>query len=156
MDFTMFRWFMLSFAFLGAIIYAKKDSIKDRIVEYDTKNKEFSIVVIKDKDLDDATAKKYAIKRAAELTVKKGYRYFEIRSEEDILYMQGKKGWPSTYDVPQDLYEEEIIERGFNRERFIQKDEADSSPRPALRFKIECVREETRVSYDACDYTKCK
>lgn len=151
----MFRWFFLSFILLGVIIYAKKDSMDDRIVEYNTKNKQFTVVVIKD-GLSDEKIKKYALKRAAEVTVKKGYQYFEILSEDNVSFMRGKTDWPGAYDFPQDLYQEEIIERGFNRERFIQKNETDSSPKPALRFKIECRAEKSESTYDACKYTECK
>lgn len=156
MNLKMFKWFLFTFAFFGAIIYAKKDAMNDRIVEYDTKNKEFTLVVIKDNDLSNAQARQLALKRAAELTVQKGFRYFIIRSEEEVYFMQGKENWPSPYDFPQNLYEEEIIERGFNRERFIQKDETDSRPRPALKLKVECLKEKTKATYNACDYTNCK
>lgn len=151
----MLRWFFLSFILLAGIIYAKKDSMGDRIVEYNTNNKHFTIVVIKD-DLSDERAKKYALKRAAEITVQKGYRYFIIKAEENVFFMRGKKDWPNAYDFPQDLYQEEIIEKGFNRERFIEKDETDSSPKPALRLKIECTETKTESSFDACKYTECK
>lgn len=142
-------------AIVGSFLYAKKDSMDDRIVEYNTEKKEFVIVVVTEDNLSNKTAKEYALKRAAEIAHRQGYQYFVITSEDEVYFMRGKKDFPSAYDFPQNLYEEEIVERGFNRERFIQKDREDNQKRPAIRYKVQCVEKKSSSAYSVCDYIDC-
>ena len=148
---TLFS-FVFSFLLITCLF---SESNNDRILEYNVKDKDFIIVVLFD-GLSYHQAKDYGLERASEITVRKGYRHFVITSESQVLVMRGKRDWPSPYDFPQNLYEEEIIERGFSRERFYYQERGDTEPKPALQLKVECVPRRTSKSYDACDYTQCR
>jgi hypothetical protein len=126
----------------------------NRILEYKNNINEFSIVIVKD-HTNQKIAKQRAIIRAATLANKNGYKSFDIIKEEEVEVMLGKTNYPSTYDFPQNLYQEEIVEKGnYNRERIISGSKFDYKLRKAYKIQISCYKS-SKGSYKVCDIIKC-
>jgi len=126
---------------------------ENKILEYRNTKDEFTLVVVKD-NTNQKIAKQKGIKRAAELARKNGYGSFDIIKEDEVEIMLGKDNWPSAYDFPQNLYQEEIIERGYNRERIISGSKRDYKLRKALKIRIKCYFN-SKGSYKVCEIIKC-
>lgn len=127
----------------------------DNVLDYKTNGTKFVVVVIEE-NISRKEARKMGLERAAKIAYERGYKYFTVEKEDSVYVMRGKKRWPGPYDFPQNLYQEEIIERGFSRERFYQTDpNVESSPRKAVRFTIEPNKTKERKSHKVCDFIKC-
>lgn len=148
--------FSVAFSFL-LIKVLSSNNYEDKIIEYNVDNQNVILVVVADGDLSQKKAKDLSMRRAAEIALERSYKYFKINAEERVMIQRGKEEWPSPYDFPQNLYEERIIEKGYNRERFYhdRKGMQDSEPKEGYRFEIQFVNESSD-SFDACDYAKCK
>ncbi|NGX28052.1 MAG: hypothetical protein K940chlam1_00225 [Candidatus Anoxychlamydiales bacterium] len=127
---------------------------KNKVLEYRNSEDEFTIVVIKD-EKSDKEVKEKALERAAMLANKYGYRSFDITNKETVEVMLGKKDWPSSYDYPQNLYQEEIVEKGYNRERFVSGSKPDYKVRKAVKFSIKCEKSENEGQYKVCEIIDC-
>ena len=127
---------------------------ENQVLEYRNSDDEFTIVVIKDKK-STQDIKQQALKRGALLAQKYGYRSFDITKKENVEVMLGKKDWPSSYDFPQNLYQEEIVEKGYNSERFISGSKPDYKARQAVRFQIKCSTDENSGQYKVCEIIDC-
>lgn len=127
---------------------------ENKVLEYRNSEDEFTIVVIKD-DKSDNEVKEKALTRAAMLAHKYGYRSFDITGKENVEVMLGKKDWPSAYDFPQNLYQEEIVEKGYNREKFVSGSKPDYKLRKAIKFQIKCTSNEDEGKYKVCDIINC-
>lgn len=126
-----------------------------KILEYNIDSQNFTIVIVDD-GLGYQKAKNIAMRKAAETAKERGYNYFKLISEDKVRILEGKKDWPSTYDFPQNLYEEEIIERGNNRERFYhqQSNRPNADAKDGYLFDFQCSKEGIEA-YKACDYMNC-
>ncbi len=127
--------------------------LANKILEYKNTKDEFTIVIVKN-HTNQKIAKQKAINRAALIAKKNGYNSFNIINEDEVDVMLGKKNWPSAYDFPQNLYQEEIIEKGYNKERIISKSQEDYQLRKAFKIRIKCFFN-TKGSYKVCDIIKC-
>ena len=128
---------------------------QNKILEYKTNKDEFSIVIVKD-HTNQKRLKQKALQRAAILANKNQYSSFSIIKEKQVKVMLGKTNWPSSYDFPQNLYQEEIIENeGFNRERLISGSQRDYKLRKAYKIQIKCYKDK-KGSYKVCDIIKCQ
>ena len=125
------------------------------IIKYNIDNQNFTIVVVDD-GIGYQEAKVIAMRTAAETSDERGFKYFKVTSENKVKVILGKSPWPNNNEFPQNLYEEQIIEKGFNRERFYNqsKQSADNEPVDAYRFDIQCVESELEA-YKVCDYLRC-
>jgi len=133
-------------------IYSQESNSK--VLERKNQNDEFTIIVVRDHTMYKI-AKKKAIEKGAEIAKKHGYRSFDIISEDQAKIILGKKNWPSAWDFPQNLYEEEIIEKGYNRDRMIEGSRRDYKIHSALRVKIKCYFSEDKGSEKVCKLTRC-
>ncbi|MBI5346382.1 MAG: hypothetical protein HZB76_04500 [Chlamydiae bacterium] len=133
------------------------ESKEPNTFSYVMDNNQFMILVIQDDSLSNQDAKNMALTKASDLTVNKKFKYFEIKTEDEVTVILGKTNWPNAYDFPQNLYQEEIVEKGYDRERFIEKNmqEEDNSPHSAFRMIIQCSNEQTDKAMNPCDYVKC-
>ena len=127
----------------------------NKVIDYKTGEDTFVVIVVKEK-MDQEQAMKEAKQRAAAITYKNGYKYFKIINKEESQVMIGKDGWPSSYDFPQNLYQEEIVDKGYNRDRFIEGSKEDYNLYPAIKFEIKSLRKAEKGSFYACDIIKCK
>ena len=139
---------------VGMKAYSQNQSNSKNVMIYNINNKEFNVVVMKN-GMKKSEVKTMGLQHAAKIAVSRGYKYFEVSEESDVSIVRGKKNWPSAYDFPQNLYQEEVVERGYNRERFYHKQNPDTEPKKALKLKVKCVETKTRSAYEACKYTKC-
>lgn len=127
---------------------------ENQVLEYRNSEDEFTIVVIKN-EKSAQEIKQQALKRASLLAQKYGYRSFDITKKENVEVMLGKKDWPSSYDFPQNLYQEEIVEKGYNTERFVSGSKPDYKVRKAIRFQIKCHADENSGQYKVCEIIDC-
>lgn len=127
---------------------------ENKVLEYRNSEDEFTIVVIK-YEMSDKEIEEKALKRAANLAKKYGYQSFDITKQENVEVMLGKKDWPSSYDYPQNLYQEEIVEKGYNTERFVSGSKQDFKVREAIKFQIKCETDEDEGQYKVCEIIDC-
>lgn len=132
------------FLSLASSVYSQ--SPDNKMLEYRNQNDEFTIIVIRDHTMYK-NAKKRALEKGEELAKKYGYRSFDIVSEDEAEIILGKKNWPSAWDFPQNLYQEEIIEKGYNRDRMLQGSRRDNRIHSALKITIKCYFSEDKGSY---------
>ncbi|NGX48895.1 MAG: hypothetical protein K940chlam5_00489 [Candidatus Anoxychlamydiales bacterium] len=140
--------------FLITASSAYSQSPNNKLLERRNQKDEFTIIVIRDHTMYK-TAKKRALEKGAELAKKYGYRSFDIESEDQAEIILGKKNWPSAWDFPQNLYQEEIIEKGYNRDRMLQGSRSDYRIHSALKITIKCYFSEDKGSEKVCKIIKC-
>lgn len=126
-----------------------------KVLEYSIDKENFKIVVVDD-GMGYQKAKNIAMKRAAQTAKERGYNYFKVISEDKIRLIEGKQDWPSPYDFPQNLYQEDIVEKGFNRERFYHQKSIrpNAEATDGYEFDFQCSKVSIE-SYKVCDYTSC-
>ncbi len=140
--------------FLITTSNAYSQTSNNKVLEHRNQTDEFTIIVIRDHTMYK-TAKRKALQKGAELAKKYGYRSFDIESEDQAEIILGKKDWPSAWDFPQNLYQEEIIEKGYNRDRMLQGSRSDYRIHSALKIKIKCYFSEDEGSEKVCKIIKC-
>ncbi|HEU64428.1 MAG: hypothetical protein KR126chlam4_00945 [Candidatus Anoxychlamydiales bacterium] len=129
-------------------------SSNNKLLEHRNQKDEFTIIVIRDHTMYK-TAKRKALEKGAELAKKYGYKSFDIESEDQAEVILGKQNWPSAWDFPQNLYQEEIIQKGYNRDRTLQGSRRDYRIHSALKIKIKCYFSEDKGSQKVCNIIKC-
>lgn len=129
-----------------------KEVADSNIVEYPAQGNQYTLVVIEDK-ISASQAKKMARERAAEITVKQGYRYFVIVSEQKVQVVK-----PNAPQMPGNMYQELILQDSFGQETLSQDIGPNGALYSGLRFIFECYQERPsgKTSIDACSYTNCK
>lgn len=145
---------ILALIFIG-FNFGYSQNNQNKILEYRNKKDEFSIIVVKD-HTNQKRLKQKALNRAAMLAYKNQYASFDITKEGMVDVILGKTNWPSSYDFPQNLYQEEIIEKeGYNKERIISKSQRDNKLRKAYKIQIKCYKDK-KGSHNVCDLIKCR
>jgi hypothetical protein len=144
-------FYVITLALIFGVTYADEP----RVVKYKMENNQFTIIVVQENNLSYDDAKNIAMKKAAETTKDNNFKYFELKAEDEVTIMLGKSNFPSSYDFPQNLYQEEIVEKGFDRERFIEQGVQDNQPYPAVRIIIQCLNTKTKNALNPCDYMNC-
>ncbi|NGX34902.1 MAG: hypothetical protein K1060chlam1_01262 [Candidatus Anoxychlamydiales bacterium] len=132
------------FLSLASSVYSQTPN--NKVLEHRNQKDEFTIIVIRDHTMYK-NAKKRALEKGAELAKKYGYKSFDIESEDEAEIILGKKNWPSAWDFPQNLYQEEIIEKGYNRDRMLQGSRRDYRIHSALKITIKCYFSEDKGSF---------
>ncbi|NGX63030.1 MAG: hypothetical protein KR126chlam6_00436 [Candidatus Anoxychlamydiales bacterium] len=125
-----------------------------QVVKVRDQKDEFTIIVLKDHTMNKIARKK-AIEKAASVANESGYKSFDVVKEENVKIMLGKKDWPSAWDFPQNLYEEEIVQKGYNRDRMISGSQRDYKIRSALKVQVKCYFDKDKGQYKVCDIIKC-
>jgi len=128
-----------------------------QIVDYQINENTYAVVVPEDEGVSKSQAVQFAKQKAAEVTVANGGRYFSIQSEQETQMIKSNKDWPSSQDMPGNMYQELIIEQNFGRESLQRNSPPSSSIVPAYRivFQIYETKPLTRKSIDACTLTEC-
>lgn len=151
--------FLAALSFLGAC-QSQGASIlgdKSQVLEYPAQEGRYAIVVVLKEGMDEQEALDLARQKAAELTVKKGFRYFTIERETKVQVLQSNKDWPDSKAFPGNLYEELIIEKDFTRERVANAPDGGTTLRPGLKLVIRCEeKSQGETSIDACTLTDCQ
>ena len=94
---------------------APKNLAADQM-EYKLEGDQYAVVVVQEDNMSKSEVKKRARIRAAQMTVKNGYRYFEIISEENVKVVNPNSEQP----MPGNLYQELIIQDNFGQESLAQ------------------------------------
>ncbi|NGX56953.1 MAG: hypothetical protein K1060chlam5_01207 [Candidatus Anoxychlamydiales bacterium] len=157
MSCIMFRRFFIlaSVIFISACTtqgYSQKNS--NKILDFKEAHGKYTIIVVQNKQ-NYSEMKEEALKRAARLCLDNNFKYFDITKEKHVYIMLGKENFPSSYDFPQNLYQEDIVEKGYNRERFIQRGKRDGEMHKALKINIQCSTRKLAGYKDPCDFVKC-
>jgi hypothetical protein len=121
-----------------------------RVLEYVSDKQEFTVTVLVDDGMCYKEAKEIAMERSTLKAKKLGYKYFIIKSEEKALVLEGEKNWPNAYEFPQNLYDEEIIQRSFNSDIFYQQSDIDSLKK-AIRFVFKFTNTRVPGAQKTCD-----
>ena len=117
----------------------------DEMIEYRLQPGQYAVVVILNDGISLEQAKKVSRRRAAELTVSGGYRYFLIQSETEMQVIKSK--------ILEALNEEVIIEGNFATAQLERPKETVYS---ALRVVFQCFENKPKgKSYKACNLTDC-
>lgn len=148
----------LLFAWVIGFLYAAaRPSVpQDRFLEYPLGQDSFAVIYVDTQnDATEKQAKQFAMTHAAELTVQKGYRYFQIESEKPVMVA---KADPQKDPMPGNLYQEKIIERDFGVGPF-QRD-GTASPKAGMysgyKIVIHCSKKKPAgKAIDACDLGVC-
>lgn len=145
---------VFTFLFLMTGVFAQNSKV--RFIKYDIDNKTFAVVVLVEKGLSYNDMRELAMKNGAKMALAKGYHFFVINKEDQVMVSVGKKKWPSTTDIPQNLYQEEIIEKGYNREKFIRGAQETTSPgvQNGYRFEFKGVND-SKNAHKVCDFINC-
>lgn len=121
-----------------------------QFLEYQVDDSSYAVVVPED-HISEEEAKSLAYKRAAQIAVKKGYRYFSIESEGEVQVLQSNKRL-SAY--PSNLYHDLIIE-GNNSP---PQPELSSPPINMAGYRLVFQLQEegsSQGTVDACTLTEC-
>ena len=103
---------------------------KKNVINYRAKENRYVILVVEQGNISEKDARKMARKQAKEITMKKGYRYYAVDSEEEIV-------------VADQGFGEYAMEHFFNK-RFSQREREQKGLKKkilAIRLTIECYKE---------------
>lgn len=128
-----------------------------QVLEYPIQDKQYAIVILMDEGMSEEQARDLARQKAAELTVKNGFRYFTVEKESKVQVIKSNQPFPDAKAFPGNLYEELIVEKDFTRERVANAAEGGSSFVPGFRWIIQCSEERSSSkAVDACTLTDCQ
>lgn len=131
-------------------------SVTNDFMDYKIADNKFSVVALQKEGISKEETKQSAIHRAAEIAKQHGYEYFVLESEHEVQVYQSKPNWPTTYDFPGNLYQEEIQEQNFNRDRTYEENMTGPQELPGYQIVVECYSEKPKgSSYSVCDYVEC-
>lgn len=133
----------------------KKSHITSQYVDYQRGSNQFVVIAIQKAGMNQKDAKKLAMKRCAELAEENGFRYFRLEKEYKTVILHTDPT-EDVYRFPGNLYQEDIQEQGFNRDRILENQGMGPQKYPCYRIEIVCEKSFTPGSYDACEYTGCK
>ena len=144
-------------ALLGTCTTPRSTLVMDnQTIEYQVKGNQYVVVVAQDGGVTEGQAKEQARKRAAEITVRNGARYFTIDSEERAQVTKSDQKWPNNQAFYGNMYQELIIERDFGRNRIQAGDASSTNLYPAYRMVFQIFKEKpSGKSIDACTLTDC-
>lgn len=121
----------------------------DEMIEYKVKPGQYAVVVILDETVTLDQARKAARKRAAELAVSGGYRYFLVQSETEMRVMKQRAMLEKEND------EEMYVEGDFGQGQ-IAVSSTHEAVFPALRVVIQCFEQKPKCKcIKACKLTDC-
>ncbi len=143
------------FAFLGCRSDMSASALADRTIQYQIEGNRYAVVVAED-GISEGQAKEEAVKRAAQVAVDNGYRYFVVDSESEVSMMKSNQGFPSPGSRPTNLYYELIQSGNFGREPIDQPQPSMENLYSGWRIQFSCYKERpSRKAIDACQYASC-
>jgi hypothetical protein len=126
----------------------------DQVIDYHLQGDQYAIVVAED-GINTSQAKQMARKRAAEITVKNGGRYFVIESEVEAQVVKSDDAWPNNNAFYGNMYQELIVEGNFGKESR-QRASGNTSIYPAIRLVFTIYSKKPKgKAVDACSLTDC-
>ncbi len=139
------------------LVACGKDTLADadrQTIQYQTGQDQFAVVIVQEDGMSEEAAKEIAMKRAAQLTVDKNFRYFTVESEGQVMAMSPSG---SNYQAPRNLYYELIQSGDFSRDQFSDSPANQTQTYTGFRILIKCYKENPGVkAIDACGLVDCK
>jgi hypothetical protein len=143
-------YLIASFFFLFSVFAAP-----DQIIEYQEDGGKYVVVVVMD-GISQSEARKMARKRAAEIVVGRGDRYFTIDEEQETQVIKSED-IPSNQRFYGNMYQELIIEKDFGKSAVTRQTLPMSNTYPAVRMVFTSYKEKpSGKSFDACKFTNCQ
>ena len=122
--------------------------VDDEMIEYKLQSGQYAVVVVLDNRVTLDVAKKAARRRAAELAVSGGYRYFLIQSETQTRVVKQRA---SLENEAEEMY----IEGDF-RNGQLASSSVNEAAFPALKVVFQCFDKKPKgKSINACNLTDC-
>lgn len=98
-----------------------------------------------------------ALKKAAEIAQEKGFRYFTVQSEGEIVIVQATPRDKNILFPTTNLYYELIQERNFGRDRIVPSEPAEEGVFSGYRVIFNGTNENSAPNtMDVCDHIPCK
>lgn len=132
---------------IGLVAYEKQ------IIDYRSDDGSYVVVVVLDGTISERQAKAIALRKAAELTVAQGQRYFVVQNIEKAEVIQAQRDTESQWRG--NLYYELIQEKDFTRDRLERSPLPDVATYPALRIDFTMTDRKTAKAIDPCTLTEC-
>jgi hypothetical protein len=146
--------FTSAFLLLAA---CKGDVLADadrQTIQYQTGQDQFAIVIVQEDGMSDQAARELAMKKAAQLTLDKEYRYFILESQGQVMAMSPSG---SNYQAPRNLYYELIQSGDFSRDQFSDSPANETQTYTGFRIMIRCYKQNPgSKGVDACTLVECK
>ncbi len=132
----------------GSPSFSNKESYIQREIAKDR----FSLILAYERAISRERALKALFKRASEITLERGFRFFIISLEEEVLLV--KKG-TSYAELPSNLYQEKIIEGDGPR-----GSEGEDIPKVGVfkgyKVEIRCLHKKEKGAKEPCKYVNCQ
>jgi hypothetical protein len=137
----MFNYKNIAFCcFILGSCFAGGQDFEQSTLEYNLKEHQYAVlVVIEDGKSSPEEVQKYLKKRAAEITLEKGYRYFVINHEDQVSVAKSNKNEDTS--GPSNLYYDLIQEGDFGRQQLDSQGETTSGLYPAYRLVFTCYQD---------------
>ena len=141
----------------GSSMFKEEVSVTDEFLDYKVSDSKFTVISVQKDGMSKEDTKQSALTRAAQITKDHGFRYFRVESEHEVGVYVNKPNWPTQGDFPGNLYEEDIQEHGFDRDRVYQEDYAGAREYPGYQIVFECFQDKpSSDAHDSCNYLDCK
>jgi hypothetical protein len=101
-----------------------------------TSEDSYSFFIIVNQQSQEDIEKK-ASKVAERLAQKHGFSHVIFRSKEKVQVIVGKTDWPNSYDFPQNLYEEKLVQRDIGSKRYNELPPPNYSLQNAYLYEIQ-------------------
>lgn len=149
---------VLCVGLLGMCSYSGGDKyvrLADQLIEYQLEGDQYAVVVVMD-GLSASEAKKIAMKRAAEIVVQQGDRYFTVDTEQETSVIKSDDDLDNQRFYG-NMYQELIIEGDFNRDRLRYRSLPNTSTYSAFRLVFTSFKDKPgKKAIDACTLTNCQ
>lgn len=146
------------FILLFSMVACRSDPPADdgQAIEYRVQGNQYGVVIVQDQGISDAEAKKQAMQRAAQLTQKNNYRYFEVEKEEKVQVASTKNSAYSNPSMPSNLYYGLIQSDNFGRDGSSDQNLSQTGLYPAFRIIFRCYQEKpSSDAIDSCTLVDC-
>jgi len=104
------------------------------LIEAENSDNSYTVVFVNTYHASRKEAKSAALKRAAELTLEHGYRYFMVDSEESVTVSYSGDALPADNGYFPDNLDEVIIQRNYDKQSMDSKTSSQLYPGYQLTF----------------------
>lgn len=127
------------------------------IMESVNADNSYTVVYVNKEGVSEEAARQALLKRAAEVAVNQGYRYFIIDSEAHVKVSFSGGGLPADEGYfPDNLYEEMIIQKDFDRNSRNARSRAPAELYPGYQVVFHFSEEYSAgKTLDACKFVPC-
>ncbi len=129
-----------------------------RLIDTKSNGNCYTVLYVNKNCLSPEEARCEALKRAAEVTVRHGYRYFVVDSETMVtIAVTDKQGPTNNNGFYDNMYQEMIVEGDFGRRSIEARTTPPAQFYPAYKVVFHCICEERRgKGCKATEYKECQ